>query len=177
MLGFFEPSLTDSLRKESLIDYSEEGRLSFWKSYATVGKKIVQRDPELLMLSMRKNLEESIYGDRLLPSWCPDWNIEPRDLGNLAQERSYHAGFKYVAARRKPHISLLPESDAIALRGFHVDRIRACEEPGLEVLAPESSLEQVAHLLSSRILNFRKMLSQCLGKPSLWQSIFEERDT
>jgi hypothetical protein len=78
------------------INYIPERRLEYYMTYADIGKLLLQRDPELLLLSTVPSRPASRAPG--MPSWCPDFHaaglsgtsIQDARDGNHAFHSGYH---------------------------------------------------------------------------------------
>lgn len=113
-LGLASQSARECIR----VDYSENGRAQYWKTYIRYSKLFLAEDKELALLSMAS----SQYKPNGLPSWCPNFNACKDESSNFGQQRGYQAGFGYELTRAVRTI-ITPGLNSIQVPGFRIDTV------------------------------------------------------
>ncbi len=117
LLGLVHPQIRNETLHLASIDYSEDGRRHFWRPFIALGKKWVEDDPTLMLLSSASSQEKP----QELPSWCPNW-ASPEQYIIFGGVRSYNAGFRSMRERIS-RVRAIPDSNNIAIPGFRVDEV------------------------------------------------------
>jgi hypothetical protein len=105
-----------------LISYSPERRHEYWRAYADIGKLILQRDPDLLLLSTVPSRNRS----PLMPSWCPDFHAAGLSGTSIQEARNgnwnFHSGYAQ-GSEGKPTVEFGPNPYTLKLKGFPLDKV------------------------------------------------------
>ena len=117
MLGLAYPHVRDEISDMAIIDYSEDGRRHFWRSFVVLAKRWIEEDPTLMLLSSATSQEKP----KALPSWCPNW-ASPEESSIFGGVFSYQAGFRNTEDRIA-QVSAISGSNNIKVRGFSVDEV------------------------------------------------------
>jgi hypothetical protein len=140
VLGLLHERLQDQLKP--LVDYSEQGRIEYWQTYAQFAKAVFVVGQSLALFDIPPCFGEDVGS----PSWCPDLSNQPGCVMLLdgswnfpvkARESALHALLfednddeKKSIARRyavthhsKKFISATNDDRRLLVRGFVVDRI------------------------------------------------------
>ncbi|KAE9367374.1 HET-domain-containing protein [Stipitochalara longipes BDJ] len=104
------------------INYSPESKRDYWKAYANIAKLLLQRDPELHLLSTvpSRNRPPS------MPSWCPDYSAAGLSGTSIQEARNgnynFHAGY-VQSTQRVTNIEFGPDPYTLKLKGFRLDKV------------------------------------------------------
>lgn len=118
VLGLLSPDLVSLVHEAGIIDYSEEGRRQYWKSYLNFMRVLYEYDGgDFFEVILRDQIGRERHP--LLPSWCPDFTC-PNISVSLSQHRKFRAGF--TDARDETAIdSALYKTGNLEVRGFKID--------------------------------------------------------
>ncbi|OJD33764.1 heterokaryon incompatibility protein [Diplodia corticola] len=118
LLGLLEEGLKEEVAP--LIDYSNEGREQYWKTYLRFAKTLLRHDKSLAILSLSAYEEGS-----KLPSWCPDFSKPiPYRTFNFEQN-NYRAGILENSHHRHLRIPEVLDDDdqSLEISGFRLDAV------------------------------------------------------
>jgi hypothetical protein len=149
VVGLFDENLQRQL--SSFVDYSDQGRAKYWKTFVSFAKAAIKRNRSLELLGIPWSVEQRAI---CMPSWCPDlsgfpackmylngsWNrptsiryavVQPMlrsDQGEQAREMEVFV--------RQDHplklVSILENEDLLQIRGLVVDTVsEIVEDPRL----------------------------------------------
>ncbi|KAK3686447.1 hypothetical protein LTR37_019797 [Vermiconidia calcicola] len=120
LLGLMRPKLVAKVQEAGIVDYSEQAKREYWRSYIAFQEVLHAFDPE--------DFFYLIFGDigrgktSPLPSWCVDFNA-PRRYSSFQTFRKFRAGFTASGDTTAPTSSLDPATCALAVYGFLVDDV------------------------------------------------------
>ncbi|KAG5801810.1 hypothetical protein H9Q74_014141 [Fusarium xylarioides] len=102
-----------------LIDYREEARKEYWKTYIKFAKKLLLFDPSLGILST----PPSVVPNPRLPTWCPDFSGWPTTSSMYTFNDDFSAGISKSRHSKHPvcDISFCENDEFLRIRGFRLD--------------------------------------------------------
>jgi hypothetical protein len=124
LLGMVHEYLRRQIESSNAINYDDENKLQYWRSYLTVMKLIF----ESWRMDFWSTLTQGVGLTKLshLPSWCPDWSGSRicRKLGG-----KFRAGHLDAMARMLPGLSMPAGTDWLSVAGFSMDTVHSSTEP------------------------------------------------
>jgi hypothetical protein len=149
VVGLFDEDLQGQL--SSFVNYSDQGRAEYWKTFVCFAKAINKKNRSLKLLSIPRSVEQRV---RCMPSWCPEisgfpackmylngsWNrptsiryavVQPLLRADQDEQTGEMEVFTHQDHPLK-FISILETEDLLQTRGLIVDMVsEVVEDPRL----------------------------------------------
>lgn len=120
LLGLLPPKFVTMVHEAGIVDYSEEGKRAYWRTYLNFMKVLHAFDDV--------DFFELIFDDlgcgrnTLLPSWCPDFTCPNSYAAFGASRRKFRAGFVNKQDCTAIESTLSPNGN-LSVLGFQVDTV------------------------------------------------------
>jgi hypothetical protein len=140
IVGLLEEDLQSQL--SSSVDYTDQGRAEYWKTYVCFAKAVIKKIRSLKLLIIPRSVEQRV---RCMPSWCPylsglpaymmhlngSWNRPTNVQHSIVQpllhsgNRKQEHGMEVLARQDHPlkFISIVQNDDLLQTRGIAVDKV------------------------------------------------------
>ncbi|KAK3703568.1 hypothetical protein LTR37_014415, partial [Vermiconidia calcicola] len=120
LLGLMRPELVAKVREANIIDYSEQAKREYWRSYIAFMEVVYAFDPEDFFILIFDDIGRGKTSP--LPSWCIDFNA-PRRYTSFQFSRKFRAGVTASGGQTAPRSSLDPATCTLTVHGFLVDDV------------------------------------------------------
>lgn len=144
------------------INYSPESKRDYWRAYADIAKLLLQRDPDLHLLSTvpSRNRPPS------MPSWCPDYNAAGLSGTSIQEARNgnwnFHAGYMRDTDR-VTNVEFGPGPYTLRLKGFHLDKVDKVITVNFKQFSSSDSSWEEERIQNATRENLAQWEKQCLA--------------
>jgi hypothetical protein len=167
LLGLLPYPLVVEIQAKNVIDYSDSGKRDYWKSYLAFMKVLYAWDVFEFDRTMHWTMQYPRHA--LLPSWCPDFNMNEVSLNSMGVSKNFRAGFTNREEADVPTFTAQLDlvSNALSMDGFCVDEVKCvtcvCPET-VWGLSPESRLQYEEQWAAEFFEECEQLVQKCLGK-------------
>jgi hypothetical protein len=117
MLGLFMPFVQKHLRNAHFIDYSDDARKNYWRTFALVTKWHLPFEKNLYFLSLATTQRRPTG----MPSWCADWSAK-QSYPHFGEHTELQAAWTEKMTM-KSTVRIESKSNVIHVSGFKVDEV------------------------------------------------------